>query len=297
MNDDPNGWIDTGRGRPPRVAWTFGTDAPLTGFSQSRETGESLVADEANGLVLLDRTGRARSLSRGFHYLSKIAWSDGGLGVVAMDGTRCCMIDAKLKEVWSLDFSSEIRNVAITPHGGHVAVALESSMCVVHDAQANRVARFETPRPVHHVAFVPERPEIVLAADYGFVACCRLDGTEVWRESVLTNTGDLDVSGDGDQLLVAAYNRGIVSYSGDSGGTRATFAVEGTPYRVSMSYDGRYVAATTVEGHLYWITIDGDLKWGAEIPEPVASLRTSPLGDGLTVAFESGRVSKLTWGK
>ncbi len=295
MSEYSNDWLTSGRGRSPRVAWSFSTDGPLTGFSQSRETGESLVADAAGGLTLVDRTGRIVALSRGFHHPAHVAWSDAGLGAVAVDGSRLCVVDGKLKEIWKVDFATEILGVAVTPHGGHVAAALADSTVAVHDRNANRVARFTKSRPVHHLEFVVARPEILVAADYGFVARHRLDGDQTWEEAVLSNTGDLTTTGDGERLLVAAFNRGILVYGG-GGQARATFAIEGTPFRVSMSYEPKVVAAATVEGHLYWMTFEGQLRWGAEVPEDVATLVTSPLGDGLTVAFESGRVTKLTWG-
>ena len=295
MTETSEAWLSSGRGNPPRVAWTFGTDAPIAGFSQSRETGESLVADEANGLYLLDRTGRVVSMNRGFHHLSHVAWSDNGIGAVAVDGHRLCLVDTKLKEVWSIDFPCEILGLAMTPHGGHVAVALSNASCAVHDANANRVSRFTTPRPLHHLEFVVEKPELVVAADYGYLGRHALDGTRLWEESILSNVGGLGVDGRGDRVLVAAFNRGILLYGG-SGRARATFAIEGTPCRISLSYDAKIVAAATVEGHLYWITIDGDLRWGADLPEPVAALHAAPLGNGVTVVFESGRLAKLTWG-
>jgi hypothetical protein len=296
MPTDDQAWLSSGRGNAPRVAWSFGTDGLLAGFSRSRETGEALVADDAGGLYLLDRNGRIVSMSRGFHGPSHVAWSDGGLGVAVVDGARLCVVDRKLTQVWAIDHPLELLAVAITAYGNHVAAALGDGSTIVLDRSGNRVARFTTARPLNHLAFVVAEPHLVGASNYGLIGRWRVDGARQWEENALTNTGDVDVTGDGSRIAVAAYNRGVQLYRG-GGRSAGSLALEGTPERVSLSYEAKFVATSTVEGHLYWVTLAGDLRWAASVPEPVTHLVAHPLGNGLTVAFESGRVVQLDWGR
>ncbi len=61
---------------------------PLVGLELARETGETVVADAAGSVYLLDRRGRILTLSRGLHSLSGIAWSDSGSTGALWSATR-----------------------------------------------------------------------------------------------------------------------------------------------------------------------------------------------------------------
>src|SRR5579863_2332197 len=125
MNASEQSWLHEGRGLSPEWTWSFTADSPLVGLDLARETGETVAADAAGSVYLLDRRGRILTLSRGLHSLQEIAWSDAGTtGAVVSDATLS-VLNRNLRVVWTFEFREPILAIAVDPFGRHFAISLE----------------------------------------------------------------------------------------------------------------------------------------------------------------------------
>ena len=288
-------WLQEGRGKPPTVAWTFSTDAPLVALQLARETGEVLAADASGGLYLLDRRGHLAHLTRGPTPIRALAWSDTGAGGVILVGdSRLGWFTRQLEFKGWIDLPDSGLTAAIDAHGDYAAVSLADGLNLIYDGPRKPLHKFETARPLVSLEFVVAEPRIVGIADYGLLCCHSFRGELLWQEKLWSNAGGISVSGSGSVILVASFSHGIQRYDGD-GGHVGSYQVEGTASRVALSYGPKRIAAATLERHLYWLDSDGGLLWAAHAPDDVARLSIDPLGKGLIVGFQSGRIWRLDW--
>ena len=74
-SSDP-AWIQAGSGAPPRLRWSFRTEAELVGLALAREAGVTFAADASGGVYTIDRTGQLLSVSRSFNDVTQIVCGD-----------------------------------------------------------------------------------------------------------------------------------------------------------------------------------------------------------------------------
>jgi hypothetical protein len=296
MTQPEERWLDGGRGLGPEWTWSFTADAPLVGLDLARETGETLVADAAGSVYLLDRRGRILTLSRGLHALAEIAWSDSGeCGAVVVDDHVLNVLSRQLRVTWSYEFHEAILAIAVDPFGRHFACCLGGGETRILNVGRKTVTRFSTARPMAHVRFVASQPELIAAAESGLLCRIGLDGTPIWNEACWSNIGDLAITGDGRTVFIAGLNLGIQRFDG-YGNSQGTYVLEGTPNHIATSFGLRRLVASTIEKGLYWLDADGEILWAAETAEAARTLRCDPLGAGIVCGFESGRVVRFDWG-
>jgi hypothetical protein len=296
MSGSDKNWLEGGRGLPPEWTWSFTADAPLVGLELARETGETIVADAAGSVYLLDRRGKILTLSRGLHSLSGIAWSDAGTtGAIVVDDTTLTVLNRQLRIVGTAEFREPILTVAADPYGRHFAVCFENAETRILNSSRKTIARFATTRPLSYARFVTTETELISAADNGLICRHQLDGSPVWGEPWWSNIGDLCVTGDGRTIFLAGLNLGIQRFDG-GGNSQGTYVVEGTPKHIASSYALRRLITSTVEKGLIWLDSEGEVLWSTETPEDVCCLRCDPLGSGIVCGFESGRVARFDWG-
>lgn len=290
------GWIINGTGQTPQVSWAFATDASLAHMEFARESGEVLAADSSGGIYLLDRNGQIVSVTRGQTPIRGIAWSDNGSGGVALIGnSRLHWFSRQLEFRSQYDLDETALSVSIDSHGEYVAVSLSTGMNYVFDGPRKPIMKFNSQRPFVRLCFVTENPGLIGVADYGLLSSRTFAGGIRWEEKLWSNAGDIAISGTGDMILIACFSHGIVRYDAD-GNQSGSYQVEGTPSRVSCSYLPYRIAVATIERSVYWMNADGKMLWAAEAPEDITRIACDPLGKGLVVGFESGRIVKLDWG-
>lgn len=296
MSEAEQRWLSRGRGLSPEWTWSFTADAPLVGLEHTRESGETVVADAAGSVYLLDRRGRIATLSRGLHAIQEIAWSDTGTtGAVVIGEATLAVLNRQLRVVWSMELREPILTLAVDPYGRHFAVSLQGGETRILNANRKLVGRFLTTRPLAHMRFVTTETDLISAADNGLLCRHRLDGSFVWGEPWWSNIGELSITGDGETIFLAGLNLGIQRFDGN-GNSQGTYVLEGTANRISASFILRRLAASTVEKGLFWLDSNGEILWAAQTPEEVRALRCDPLGTGIICGFESGRVARLDWG-
>jgi hypothetical protein len=296
MSGSDQKWLDGGRGLPPEWIWSFTADAPLVGLELARETGETIVADAAGSVYLLDRRGRILTLSRGLHTLSGIAWSDAGTtGAVVVGDSALTVLNRQLRVVWTIDLHEPILTIAVDPFGHHFAVCLQGGETRILNANRKTIARFTTTRPLWYARFVTTEADLISAADNGLVCRHHLDGSPVWGEPWWSNIGDLCITGDGQTVFLAGLNLGIQRFDG-AGNSQGTYFIEGTPNRIAATFALKRLVASTVEKGLVWLDSEGEILWTTQTPEEICDLRCDPLGTGIVCGFDSGRVVRLDWG-
>ncbi|RMG39572.1 MAG: hypothetical protein D6725_05005 [Planctomycetota bacterium] len=288
-------WVHEGKGTPPEVRWNTAVDGRLVALAMWREAGIVVAADETGTLTAFDRGGRVHELRRGWPNVSRLAWADAaGTGAVIQQRTLVTRLDAALRELWTIEFPTPVLDVALTPYGQLMAVSLEDRSVLLIGPQRQKIAEFDAAQPLHHLRFVPERPVMVGAADQGLLAAFGLDGTEYFRERLLTVVGDLCVTGDGGMIVIAGHNHGVQIFD-ENGQNIALYAVDGTVHRVATGYTGERLAAATLERQLYWADEDGQLIWATRVDQPVVALVADPLAEWLVCGLQDGTIVRLDW--
>jgi hypothetical protein len=295
MNTEQPEWLNSGRGVPPQKTWAFATDAPLADVQVARETGETLAGDVLGGLYRLDRNGRVTAMTRGFKHLRALAWCDtAAFGAAILDSDQLCRFDHHLHVQWTMQFPAEIHAVAGDPFGHFLAVALENCQTLIIADDRQIVCRFPSIRPLHFLRFLVADRDLIGVANYGVIQKQHMSGEPVWQESVLSTVGDVAITGDGRLSYLASFSHGIQVYDAE-GYNHASYVVNGSPSRLSTSFDGSVILTATQENFLYRLNPQGQLLWAAEAPEPVLGLHSDPLGQGFVGGFESGRVARFDW--
>lgn len=288
-------WLTAGKGMAPRQSWAYSTDAPLVALEMARESGELLAADEAGGLYLLDRKRQVLAVSRSFHDVLELAWSDTGSSAAALLGERqVCRINRRFEREWSLDLYDDVVAIAVDPYGNHVAIALANGHNLVYDAHKQRVCRFETERPLSFVKFITSESGLLGAAEYGLICRHELEGAPVWSEKLWSNVGDLTATGDGSSVYVAGFAHGVQVFRGD-GQTAGSYILEGTPKQIACTFAPKRIVAATLEQDLYWLAADGQLLWASKAPDDIRRVCCDPLGNWVICGFASGRIIRLEW--
>ena len=288
-------WFRNGEGISPRQQWSFSTEAPLTGLKLSCESGQTIAADQSGSVYRLDQHGHVAAVTRGFFDISLIATDSIGQRAAVVDQeSRLSLFDEKLRVIWSLDLPDGITALAVEPHGRYVAVALANGKTVIYDAHHRRVVHFDTQRPLRFLRFLEFRPALIAAAEYGLLCEYDLTGECLWSSKLPMNLGDVTCTGDGGRISVAAFSQGVRHLDG-AGQPDGSYLLEGTPNRLSTSITPFRLAVTTLEGHLYWLSEDGEIIWAAALPEDPFAIETDAIGNGLTCGFQSGRIVNLAW--
>ncbi|QDT35825.1 hypothetical protein [Stratiformator vulcanicus] len=291
-------WAQTHSGEPPVTHWSFTTDAPLVDVSLARETDEVVLADESGGVYLLDRDGHVAAVTRGLKGLSKVAISDSGDSIAASHGrNRVSLLNRKLGVTKSIDLPDPVHGLALDPFGRNLAVALGNSQVRIVSTESGKlktVAEFATIRPIAHIVFLATKPTLIEAAEYGLLCEHSLKGKALWDEKLWSNIGAIGVSGSGSLIATAAFAHGIQLF-GRGGRNRGALQIEGTPHRVAVTYDGRYIIATTLERHIYRLTTKGKVIWTGLAPREVKFLRADAFGHSIVCGTEGGRVARLAW--
>ena len=288
-------WLRDGQGRPPTLRWVFALEAPLVAMDAGRESGELLAADETGGLYRIDRRGELLTVSRGLRGVRAVAWSDtNAAGAVIAGDRNVFRLNGNLEAEWSVGLPESALGVAVTPYGRQTAISLANGGNLVLGEQSEQLSIFETARPLKWIQFLAAEPILIGAAEFGQVCAHKLNGERIWSEKCFTSLGEMCAADDGETILLAGFNQGLLSLD-SRGETGDSFLVEGTVCRVSCSCDAERIAAVTMERQLYWLDSDGQLLWATEVDEEIVRVICDPLGEWLLLGLKSGHILRLDW--
>ena len=288
-------WVGQSTRQRPKVAWTFNPDAPLRSLHLIRETGSILLADRAGFIAKLDSHGNRLRVAQGFRKLARLV---GGLTAEApvfigfRDELRCLTPD--FEPNWVRRFPHSIDAIAVDPYGRWLAVVLETGDGYYIGADNQRFGDFTAkPRP-RFIVVSGREFEVTVTARLGSVERFDADGELLWHTERYGNLGDMTTDGISPRIWLAAFNHGVVSLDRD-GEPGPTFLVNGSPSRVAVSYDGRFIAVATQERSLYWLNNRGELLWATSVADDIHFLDVDSLGHWLLCGFASGRIVRIDW--
>lgn len=288
-------WLHGGTGRSPERRWSYQTEAALVTLRLARETGELLAVDANGSLYVLDPDGKLVAMGQGRAKVSDVAWSDTGAGGVAAVDDKLVWFDRRLRVGDTKDLPKPVCGIAIESHGHFVVASTEDCFTTVFDSHQKRVQRFETIQPLIFLDLLVESPAIVGAAEFDVFCCYQFAGGQRWHEKLWSNVGDMCVSGDGDAILLAAFNHGLQRFDTD-GKNRGSYQIGQTVCRVATDYAVHRVAAASLEGEFFWLNSTGEIIWQSKPPGEVKRIVCDPRGTGCVVGLSSGRIERLEWG-
>jgi hypothetical protein len=287
-------WLQTGQGKTPRAAWSVTLEGPLAALHLARESGEVLAADSVGSLYRIDREGKLSGVTHG-KPLRAMAWSDTGQSGAALFGeNRLVYFDRQLTIRDSRELPAESLAVAVDAHGDYTAVSFIDSDTVLYDPRGKPVHQFRTLQALAQIRFVVAEPLIIGVGELGLLTCHSFGGKQLWQEKLFASVGDIALSGDGSNILLACFAMGVQCHD-DSGSQVGSYQIGGTVSRIALSYDNSRMAAATIERHFYWLGTDGNVHWQVETPEDIGILQCDPLGRGVILGFQSGRLLRLDW--
>lgn len=265
-------------------------------FAYAAEARTLLLATTNGTLTLLSRDGRPLKSNRGFRGVRSVVWSDvGNYGAAVVGDNKVVCIDASLAALWEVQVTGHVTTVAITSFGSHLAICTDSSRTHIVTSDRQEVAKFHTSQTLDFAQFVAEQPQLLGAAEFGHLCCHDMDGNELWNQRLSSNVGAMSVTSCGRRILLAGFNHGIQMLTG-KGNQLGAFVVDGIPAIVCVSANRRRIAALTLESRIYWMNMEGDILWAADLSvDPPQRIAVGPLGARLFVATKSGRLLQLLW--
>jgi hypothetical protein len=274
--------------RPDEVFEDFFPEG-IAAMDFAREARTLLVGTRNGMLSLLSQSGQRLVEERNYAGVKRLVWADtGDIGVAVCGDNRLVCFDDRLKPLWDASITGSIVGLAIAPHGSHIAFSTDAGRIHLVTADKKEIAKIETARPLEHLEFLAESPQLIAAAEFGQMCGFDLKGREVWNEQLLNNVGDLSISEGGPAIFLAAFNHGVQVYD-MQGEQLGSFAIDGIPSCVSASAIRYRIAVLTLEHRIFWLNFEGTIQWAVDISQdPPQHIRTTPLGDQLFIATQSG---------
>jgi hypothetical protein len=204
-------------------------------------------------------------------------------------------LSQELSPVWERTLPKGVA-VAVDSFGDHVAAADAAGGLHLFDARGHTLWRTNWPRPLRFLSFLAEAPVLVGSADFGFVACWDERGNCLWRDTPLTQTGSLAVSGDGSVIAQARFSEGVRCYGLRQ--PQATSLPGTAPCRLAdVAYDGRTFLTVGLDDRICLRDARGavEAEWTPPV-RPVA-VALSPLADRVVLALADGALQMLATGR
>src|SRR5690606_17835453 len=120
------------------------------------------------------------------------------------------------------------------------------------------VCEFPSLRPLSFLRFLVSECNVIGVANYGVIQKQHMTGEPIWQEKLLNTIGDVAIPGDGQLSYLAGFSHGIQVYDA-VGYNHASYVVNGSPSRLSTSFDGSVIIAATQENFLYRLNPQGQL--------------------------------------
>jgi len=285
----------------PKLHWTALTDAPLVGLKLAREPGRIAAWDESNAIYVFDCWGERLRVARAPGPIALGAFSDDG-SLLALIGSdhRLWLFDANLELRVDREISSDRLSVAVDSHGRFVAVAARSARTRLFTRHGRQAGEFETLQPLAHLVFVPAAPRIIAAAGHGSLFGLDLEDAgrgqlvveEAWRESLLSNVGRLETTGDGGVILASCYLHGLQRFDA-RGRAEGSYHLGGTAVHGAPDFLGRTLVAATQEGELFVMNRSGNIRWRSGLPRAPQALEIDALGRWFVYGLPSGEISRI----
>jgi WD40 repeat protein len=268
----------------------------------AREAGSVFAWDDADQLYRIDPRGQFQSVARAPGKILHGAVSDDGSLVALLgEGTRLWLLNGDFELVHDRSVISDPISIAVDPHGRYVAVGSKMNAVQFYTRHAKQAGKFETRQPLSSLIFVPDKMFLVGIGSYGSIAGIELstvggngslDGDIVWYEALMSSTGRLATTGDGQMILVSCFGHGIQRYDLE-GRSEGAYHLGGSAAHAVPDFPGRSIAVATLEGELAILSGAGNVKWRTSLTRPAMALETDALGRYLVYGQTTGEIVRI----
>jgi hypothetical protein len=262
-------------------------------MSLSREAGTILVWDGEPTLGRYDRLGQREVRQRAPADLLLADLADDGRTVAAVGKKgQVWLLNGDLVPLWERSVPRRPVALALDHLGLRLAVADESGGLHLFDRNGNTRWHETTARPLSHLIFVPEVGTLVGTAGFGLVCTYDDSGRCVWRDGLVAHVGDLAVTGDGAQIVLACFTGGLCRYPLDRP-KRELLDQVGACRLVGMSYTGERLVTADLEKTLSLRDKSGAARSALALPASPVALRVEALGDSVVCALVNGQLVRV----
>jgi hypothetical protein len=271
-------------------------------MSLAREAGSVFAWDEADQLYRIDAQGQFLSVARAPGKILHGAVSDDGSLVALLgEGSRLWLLDGDFELIHDRSSVAEPLSIAVDPHGRYVAVGSKINIVQFYSRYAKLAGKFETKQPLSSLLFIPNQPLLVGIGAYGSIAGYELsprgsngslDGDTAWYEALMSSTGRLSTTGDGQMILISCFTHGIQRYDLE-GHSEGAYHLGGSASHAVPDFAGRSIAVATLESELAILSGAGNVKWRTSLNRPAIALETDALGRYLVYGQATGEIVRV----
>jgi hypothetical protein len=276
-----------------KTTWSWSSHAPLRGLVLARERQEIVVWDDALHVYVLSTDGSLLAECQHPRRIAAVSAADTLERVAIVGNATLTWLDGRLHPVLDVPLRGEPMAVAVDPHGDYAAVSSKLRLVVV-DRTGRTLSEIDTPATYRHLHFVQATGHIIGSAEQGLFACHDVRGNLLWKETMYSTVGGLDVDDAGDAVLLGTYSYGVLRYNADGRRTH-TDRWDRTPKLVAVNWDGTRQVVTSLDGYVIATDRSGAILLETPLGDVPMSIGLDPLARFVVLGFETGEVRFLSW--
>jgi serine/threonine protein kinase len=286
---------------PVPLEWIYLADSTVAAVHLCGESQSILVRENSGRIVSISPEGEILNVQNAPEPV-KLSAADqtGQLIALIMDRTKLVLLDGDLNLITEKKLHSEPLGLAVDPAGLFVAVSFEGRETQLFTRSGKFACKFETRQPLARMCFVPGSARLLcctkfdqyLAVDFEAEGRNQLIPVIDWSRNTGVVFGHLHVIGDSGKTLASCNVMGLQRLNED-GENEGTYQLGGTVIEATSDFPGRFFLASTLEGTLLAVNVNGTILWDFDRGGPWRHLAIDPLGRYALAASDSGQVVKM----
>ncbi len=297
-----SGQLSTGlEGFPVPLDWIYQADSPVAAVHLRGESQTILVRENSGRIVAISAEGEVANLQASPEAVKLSAADQSGqLVALVMDRTKLVLLDGDLNLIVEKKLHSEPLGLTVDPLGLFVAVSFEGRETQIYTRAGKMAGKFETRQPLARMSFVPGSARLLastkfdqfLAVDFEAEGRSQLIPEIAWSKNTGVVFGHMHVIGESGKVLASCNVMGLQRLD-EEGENEGTYQLGGTVIEAASDYPGRFFMASTLEGSLIAVNVNGTILWEFDRGGPWRHLAIDPLGRYALAASESGQVVRM----
>lgn len=288
-------------GFPVPLDWIYQADSAVAAVHLSGESQAILVRENSGRIVAITPEGDIRNVQAAPEAVKLSAADQSGqLVALVMDRTKLVLLDGDLNLIVEKKLHSEPLGLAVDPLGLFVAVSFEGRETQIYTRAGKMAGKFETRQPLARMSFVPGASRLLgctkfdqfLAVDFEAESRGQLIPEIAWARNTGVVFGHMHVIGESGKVLASCNVMGLQRLD-EEGENEGTYQLGGTVIEASSDYPGRFFLASTLEGSLIAVNVNGTILWEFDRGGPWRHLAIDPLGRYALAASDSGQVVRM----
>jgi YD repeat-containing protein len=287
---------------PTPIDWVYLADTTVEAIHLCGESQTLFIRESSGRVVVLSAEGdvRAAELSPEPIKLSAAAQS-GQLLAMVVGKTNLVLLDGDLNVLVERRLHSEPLALAVDSLGLYVAVSFQGSETRLYTRAGKPAGSFESRQPLALMAFVPGTARLLGATKFDQFLGIDLypdKGRELvpavaWARNTGMPFAHLHVIGGSRKALASCNVMGLQRLDAD-GENEGSYQLGGTVIEAASDYPGRFFLASTLEGSLLAVNVNGAVLWQYDRGGPWRHLCVDPLGRYALAASDSGQVLRVS---